>query len=141
MNGMRSLKKVALDSNIFIYYFNNDFKFGKRAKAIIDLLDNNKLEAITNVTTLIEVLSPKTLSVRTAREIENVFYSVPNLKIVDVDREIAVLAAQIRRQYGFRSPDCFQLASAVKYRSQAFVTNDKRLSGFKQIQVILLSSL
>ena len=53
--------------------------------------------------------------------------------------EIGEVAAEVRREYGFRLPDSIQLATALHSKSQAFVTNDRRLKKFKELPAILLS--
>lgn len=141
MNGISNLRKIALDSNIFIYYFNENPQFGKASKLIFDGLATNKLRAITSSATLIEILSSKKLSDQAAKDIEKKVLTIPNVTILDIDQKIAVGAAKIRRSYGFRTPDAIQLTTAIRGKAQAFITNDRRMKGVKEIKVLLLSSL
>ena len=66
------------------------------------------------------------------------FLETPNLKIKNLDSEIAIEAARIRRKYGFQTPDAIELATAVVAKADAFITNDKRLMKFNEIKVKLL---
>jgi predicted nucleic acid-binding protein len=44
-------------------------------------------------------------------------------------------AAEIRAQYGFKTPDAIHLAAAVVSGGDAFLTNDHRLDRFADIAV------
>ncbi len=140
MSGNRKFKKVALDSNIFIYQFEQNVKFTIFTNKIINRLDQGEYQGITSIISVIEALSypspPKILDL-----IVESFNSIPNLKIIDINWKISLLAAQIRREYGFRLPDAVQLATAVNAKAQIFITNDARLKSFKQLEVLKLSDL
>ncbi|MBI2430766.1 MAG: PIN domain-containing protein [Candidatus Levybacteria bacterium] len=141
MSGISNLKKVALDSNIFIYYFNESSQFGTASKLIFDALAENELRAITSITTLIEMLSSKKLSDQAAKDIVKKVLTIPNLTILDIDQKIAVGAAKIRRIYGFRTPDAIQLATAIQEKAEVFITNDRKTKVVKELKVLMLSSL
>ena len=138
---LNKLKLVGLDTNIFIYYFEQNSEFGQSAKKIFDLLSTNSLNTVTSVISLMEILSPDFISKVAARETEKKFFDIPNLKVLDVDRIITVEAARIKREYGFRLPDSIQLATAISGKAQAFITNDHRLKSFKQLKIISLLDL
>lgn len=63
------------------------------------------------------------------------------INIHEVNIEIAVRAAQIRAEYGFKSPDALQLAIAVHHSADYFLTNDKRLISFKELEIIILDEI
>lgn len=131
---------IGLDSNIFSYQFHKHPIFGPFAKEIFDTLSVNKSRAVTSIITLTEILSVKVL-LNKLKELEDQFSETPNLSILDVNHEIAAKAAKIRREYGFRLPDAIQLATAIQAKAKAFITNDDRLKGFKELKVILLKEL
>lgn len=137
---LKRFKKVGLDSNIFSYQFHQDPKFGPLTKSIFDDLSADKLQAITSIITLIEILSVKT-SLAKIKQLKELFLRTPNLTILDVGQDIAQEAAKIRRKYGFRTPDAIQLATAKLSRAKAYITNDQRLKSFKALKIILLSEL
>lgn len=66
---------------------------------------------------------------------------IPNIRSIDVNERIALEAACIRRSYGFRIPGSIQLATALYTNAEAFITNDKRLSNFKELQVKMLREI
>lgn len=144
MSGMTTLsnfKLVGIDSNIFIYYFEENAQFDKASKKIFDGLSVKIIHGVTSVLTLAEVLSKKGLPDNIALDLEESFFEIPNLAILEVNRSIAKDAAKIRRKYGFRTPDAIQLATALNSKAKAFITNDERLKRFKELKVILLSEL
>jgi len=55
----------------------------------------------------------------------------PNLMVVDIDRNIARQAAQLRAKYGIKTPDAIQVAACITTGAELFICNDIRL---KKIQ-------
>lgn len=140
MNGITNFKKVALDSNLFIYHFEDNPKFVSFTDKIFTNLFEGILRATTSVISIIETLSypaPR----KVIKEIEDAFLRIPNLEIVGVDQQIGIEAAKVRRKYGFRLPDSIQLATFLQSKSQAFITNDRRLKQFKELKIILLTEI
>lgn len=131
---------IGLDSNIFSYQFHKHPVFGPPAKEIFDALSLNKSQAITSIITLTEILSVKILHNK-LKDLEIQFFDTPNLLILDVNHKIALEAAKIRRDYGFRLPDAIQLATAIQAKAKVFITNDERLRKLKELKVILLKEL
>lgn len=141
MNQILKFKLAALDTNIFIYYFEQNIYFGAKAKFIFDNLSTNKLQACTNITSLAEIISSPKLTDTAVKETRDLFFSIPNLEIHQVDEKIAMESARIRRKYSFRLLDTIQLATALYAKAKVFITNDERLKKFKELQVVLLSDL
>lgn len=140
MSGIGNLKYVGIDSNLFIYNLEQNPQFAEYTDIVFNKLALNKLKAVTSIISLTEILSyPDTAIVET--QIINDFFNTPNTKIVEIDRNIAVEAAKIRREYGFRLPDAVQLATAKLAKAKAFITNDQRLKAFVGLKVILISEI
>ena len=102
------------------------------------MLSTDKLKAVTSFITLTEILSVKASPAK-IKELEKLFLDTPNLSTFEVNQEIAVNAAKIRRKYGFRLPDAIQLATAKLNKAKAFISNDERLKRFKELNVILIN--
>lgn len=140
MNGKINHKLVGLDSNIFIYNLEENLEFIKSTDIIFQNLSLNRLKATTSIITLTEILSfPKTDSV--VKEITSDFFGTPNLLVLEVNREVALETAAIRREYKYRLPDSIQLATALATKATAFITNDSRLKHFKKLKIILVQDL
>lgn len=140
MSGIKNLKKIALDSNIFIYNLEQNDRYSQYTDILFQDLFSKKRRAVTSIISLIEMLSyPNTGEI--AKQIADDFYSITNLNIYEVDQNIAMEAAKIRRGYKFRLPDSIQLATALISKAQVFISNDINLKKFKELQVILLQEI
>ena len=61
---------------------------------------------------------------------------------ISVGEDIAEKAAQIRAKYqGIKTADSLQLASAIVYECDVFLTNDKQLRQVEEIRVLLVDDL
>ena len=143
MKNIRNWKKytfVGLDTNVFSYHLHQDPLFGHIAKEIFDLLSIGQLQAVTSIITLIEILSVKAPANK-IKGLKELFSEIPNLKTVEVNSAIAIKAAEIRRTYGFRTPDAIQLATAIYEKADVFITNDEKLTRCKGVKILLIPSL
>ena len=122
-------KVIGLDTSLFIYFLENKTRYSKPARIAINGIEKGKWQGITSTITLMEItVRPWQLGLElTAREYEAVLVHFPNLSIVDVDRNIARAAAQIRAKYNTSPPDALQVAASLSFGAKAFLTNDKRL--------------
>lgn len=140
MNGIKNLRHVALDTNVFIYNLEENPKFIEFTDVIFKALIADKLSAVTSIITLAEILSYPQSAAQTVK-IADDFFSAPNLKVLELNRKIATEAARIRRNYRFLLPDAIQIATAIESNAQTFITNNKRLKAFKQLPIILLTEI
>lgn len=62
----------------------------------------------------------------------------PNLDILDVTREIARRAAEMRARHRLRAIDGLQVATAIQAGATAFLTNDQCLRRVDEIPVLLI---
>ena len=62
-----------------------------------------------------------------------------NVEIIHTSEKIARKTSQIRAKYrSFETPDAFNLATAVLSDCDIFLTNDKRLKKFDEVQCLLV---
>lgn len=72
----------------------------------------------------------------------NRLVATTDMEIVEISREIAKKAAQIRAEYkGIKAMDALQLAAACLSKCDLFLTNDKQLRRFKEIKCITVDEL
>ena len=135
---LSKFRSISLDTNIFVYYLDSNSSFYSHAEELFEQIAVRNLSIFTSVITLSELLSFKA-SRSQIYKLEQELLLIPNLTMIDVNREVAREAASIRRGYGFRLPDSIQLATALIGRTQAFITNDQRLKNFQELPIILLS--
>lgn len=133
-------KVIGLDTPIFIYFLENNARYGPLAQLTINGIEKGKWQGVTSTITLMEItVRPWQLGRESAaREYEAVLVHFPNLSVVDVDRNVARAAAQLRAKYNVSPPDALQVAASLSYGAKAFLTNDKRLSRLQELIDILV---
>ena len=134
-------KVIGLDTPVFIYFLENNSRYGELAQITIKGIEKGKWQGVTTTITLMEItVRPWQLGLEaTAREYEAVLVHFPNLSVMDVDRNVARAAAQLRAKYNVSPPDALQVAASLSFGAKAFLTNDKRLSKLQDlIDVIVL---
>ncbi len=75
-----------------------------------------------------------------ARKYEALLVNFPNLTIVDIDRQVARHAAELRAGYRLHPADAIQVAACLIHGAQTFVTNDRRLANLSlPLSIVQLS--
>jgi len=133
-------KVIGLDTSIFIYFLENNPKYGPLARITLNGIEQGKWDGVTSTITLMEItVRPWQLgNEMAAREYEAVLVHFPNLSLVDVDRNVARAAAQLRAKYNVSPPDALQVAASLAFGAKAFLTNDKRLAKLQELIDILV---
>lgn len=143
---MTDYKRVFIDTAPFIYYIekneDNPKCFDKVKNFLMGCYDDN-VKLITSVITLEEYLVfPYKINEPHYIEMFDKLLEVLSFNIVEINREIAEKAAQIRAEYKFfKSMDALQLATACLAGCDLFLTNDKQLRQFKEIKCITVEDL
>lgn len=133
-------KIIGLDTSIFIYFLEDNARYGPLAQVTINGIEKGKWQGVTSTITLMEIsVRPWQLGRESAaREYEAVLVHFPNLSIVDVNRDVARGAAQLRAKYNVAPPDALQVAASLNFGAKAFLTNDKRLSRLQELIDVLV---
>jgi predicted nucleic acid-binding protein len=136
-------KKIALDTNLFIYAFEQHPDYGESVKAILEMVEEGDIMASASTITLTEILIKP---IREGNDIlerryKLLFTHFPNLAIVPVDITVAERAATLRGKYGISTPDALVLASAIVSGAELFLTNDLRLEKVTEIASITVKKL
>ena len=144
MDGFRKrlakAKVIGLDTSVFVYFLENNPRYAELAQITIKGIEDGKWQGVTSTITLMEItVRPWQLENESAaREYEAVLVHFPNLTIVDVDRNVARAAAQLRAKYKVSPPDALQVAAGISFGANAFLTNDKRLSKLEDVIDIIV---
>jgi predicted nucleic acid-binding protein len=105
-------------------------------------MNENRIQAVTSVLTLSEVL-PKPVETgneELARKFMTYLKSGPNLSLITIRETICESAGVLRGKNPYlKTVDAIQIAAALDAEADAFLTNDKKLSGIKEIRMLLLS--
>ncbi len=140
MKSYSNCKQPFLDNCVLIYFLEGHEVFGRQTKEIMELVESGTIKASISALTFTELLTGPYRSKNDllALEYHALLYYFPNLEIVDINLDIAVDAAKIRNTYDFATPDSLLLATALHVKADAFITSDKKLSRFKELEVLLI---
>jgi predicted nucleic acid-binding protein len=135
--------KVALDSMVFIYAFENHPSYLSLLKPLLHEVEKGEMEAVTSTLTMAECLVQpyKRKDTILAARYWALFRNFPHLSVLPLTEEIADRTALLRAHYHLRTPDAIQLATAFIAKCYAFLTNDVSLSPVEGIQVLVLDRL
>ncbi|MEA3350755.1 MAG: PIN domain-containing protein [Chloroflexota bacterium] len=119
---------IGLDTSIFIYQFEAHPRYLPITTALLNGIQAGEWSAIISVITLMEInVHPWRLKrPKVARTYETLLVNFPNLQIVDVNRDVARKAAQIRAAFNLRPADSLHIATAIVGEATAWVSNDKQ---------------
>lgn len=133
-------KVIGLDTSIFIYFLENNTRYAPLAQITVKGIEEGKWQGVTSTITLMEItVRPWQLgNEMAAREYEAILVHFPNLSIIDVDRNVARAAAQLRAKYKVSPPDALQVAASISFGANAFLTNDRRLSKLQELVDIIV---
>lgn len=119
--------RVGFDANCFIY--------------LLEAPDNDRARALRRAMGGISSIYASTLTIAeilvkpfgndgrdAALQFLEVFQRIPNLILLEVDRDVAVLAAELRAQTRLKLPDAIHVATAIEAGAEAFLTNDTGLA-------------
>lgn len=131
---------IALDTNIFIYHFEENKKFLKYTSKIFQSIETGEYKAISSIITLLEILTlpKKQQNYQLVKEYSEVLLDFPNLQFVDVNWPIVDLASSIRAKYNLTTPDAIQIATAINDNATIYYTADKIFKKVKEIKVTIL---
>jgi predicted nucleic acid-binding protein len=134
-------KKVALDTMIFIYAFEEHPVYLPLLKPFWREVERGKIRVVTSTITLVEclVLPFRAKALELAARYKTLFRDFPHLSVIPVSEEIAEKAAWLRAQNQLKTPDALQMATALDAGCHAFLTNDEDLPELKEVRTLVLS--
>lgn len=143
---MTDYKKVFVDTAPFIYFLEKDGsnpQYYEKVKEFFKDGYNNDKRFVSSVITMEEYfVFPYRNKAYFFIDAFNRLVETIDIEIVEINREIAKKAAQIRAEYkGFKAMDALQLAAAYVSACDLFLTNDKQLRQFKEIKCITVEEL
>jgi len=123
------MSRIFWDSNLFIYLFENNPKFGPMVEDLWKQMRARNDQLLTSTLTIGEILvKPTSLGDESlCRQYERVLSSTA--LIIPFDRKVSRHYADIRSKTRVKGPDAVQLACASAAGVDLFVTNDHRLQG------------
>jgi predicted nucleic acid-binding protein len=132
---------LGLDTPVFIYHLEAHPHYLPLTQVLLAGVQAGRWTAVTSTVTVMELtVRPWQLDrPAVAREYEALLAHFPHLTLVDVTREVARRAAQLRARHRLRPADALQAATALVAGATAFVTNDRSLARLSPaLDVVLL---
>jgi predicted nucleic acid-binding protein len=135
---LKSHRKVALDTTVFIYQLEAHPRYLELTDAIFAWVEELGHAAVTPTITMLELLvwPYRDSSERREDEFYALLTTYPNLVWLALDLELADLAARIRAAHRLRTPDAVQAACAIRAEATGLITNDpvfERVEGFETL--------
>jgi predicted nucleic acid-binding protein len=138
-----SNQTIFIDTSPLIYYIEENPQYVNLLRHLFLAYEEYRCLFLTSVITLMEVLVLPLRCKRNelAQRYETILTDSGAIKLVAIDDEIAKVAARLRAKYSFKTPDAIQLATAVVYSADTFLTNDKQLKTVKEVNVVTLDEM
>jgi predicted nucleic acid-binding protein len=132
--------RLYLDANALIYAVEGPARVREQVLDWIDRCEAADGLAITSDLSRMETrVKPMRLSDRATLDRFETILGAGNPLIVPLTPDVVESATHIRAEHGFRAPDALHLATAVLERADFFLTSDRRLKRFTQVEVAVLS--
>lgn len=131
---------VGLDTAVFIYYIEEHPFYLPLVEPLFVALDEERLTGVTSTVTLLETLVVpfRAGDLSLAERYETILTFSRGLLLLDLDRPLVRMAAQIRAMYGLKTPDALQVAAALQAGCTTFVTNDRKIPTIGGLRVLRL---
>jgi predicted nucleic acid-binding protein len=132
---------VGLDTSVFIYHLEAHPTYIPLTNELLNGVQSGQWLAVTSAITIMELTVPAWRSGQetAARQYEALLANFPNLKIVNVTRDVARSAAQLRARFNIRPADALQVAASLVENATTFITNDRCLARLQPvIDVVIL---
>lgn len=131
---------VALDTQIFIYFIEEDIRYLRLIKPLFEAIDRHDLLAATSGLTLMEVLVVpyRTGNFALAERYESLLTRSRGLRFIEIDRHLLRAAAQLRAAFKLKPPDAIQVAAALAGGCKSFLTNDRRIRAAPGLKILQL---
>lgn len=133
---MEKSQQVYLDSSLFITAnVKSDYE-GEKAREIIKGLKTGLIEGYTSTLTFDEV----SFVIRKIAGFENsvlsgdIFLSIPNLKFIEVDYNIIVLAQDLIKRHRLKPRDAIHAACAINNDIKIIISDDADFDAIKELE-------
>ncbi|MCJ7661546.1 MAG: PIN domain-containing protein [Anaerolineales bacterium] len=131
---------IGLDTSIFIYHLEAQPTYIPFTREIFTGIESGQMSAATSVITLMELtVHPWKMGRQdVARKYEALLAHFPNLRLFNIDRNVARRAAQLRAKFRIHPSDALQVATCLVHDASPFITKDSRLSQLQPVLHILI---
>ena len=132
---------VALDTQVFIYFIEENQRFLPFVKPLFEAIDNGSIFAVTTSLPLMEVLVVpyRNGNSALAERYEALLTRSRGLRCLDIDRSVLKAAAQLRANFKLKPPDAIQVTTAMIANCKVFLTNDRRIPAIPELTILQLN--
>ena len=133
--------RLALDSSLFIYHFEANPTYLPLTTVVLSAITDGRCQGVISSVTIMELTVHPWRQNRgdVARQYELLLANFPNLIIVDVNRDVARRAAQLRALYNLRPADALLVATGLVSGATAWASNDTQLRRLaSEIEIFIL---
>ena len=137
-------RSIGLDTSIFIYHLEANPKFLSITQEILSGIEAGTWIAVASTIALMELTVHPWKQGRSdvAQQYEAILVNFPHLSLINVDRDVARRAAQLRANYNIRPADAIHVATAMVNGATAFVSNDHKFQRLGNIiDIVILDDL
>ncbi len=140
---MTGIKRIYIDTSPYIYYLEKNPQYVDKVKSFFMSHYDSGTEFVTSTITIAEyAIVPYRENNRKLLDDFDMLLEDTETDILDITRPIAKKAAEIRAlHHKFKAMDALQLASAVLSGCDVFLTNDRQLRQFRELNVITMDDL
>lgn len=134
---------VGLDTAPLIYFIEKHPRYFPGLQPFFEAVDRGDIEIVTSALTLTEVLIHplRQRSQELARQYSSILLHAAHVRTLPVSTLIASEAARLRADFGYKTPDAIQLATALSGHATFFVTNDEALASVSGLKVMILKQI
>ena len=142
-DALTGVKNLGLDTAPVIYFVEKHPQYDALVTEVFQRIDNDVLVGITSVVTFTEVLVQpiRKGDTKLQQEYSELLLHSANFETMPIDADTAKRAATLRAVYNLRTPDALQIATALEFNCQAFLTNDTQLKRVTELRVLILDEL
>ena len=142
-DSQRLFESTALDTSLFIYLIERHPVYADVVRPIFAAANRGECRLVTSAVTLLEVLIvPYRLrKPDVAVAYEDLLMRSRGVEMIDIDTGQLRVAAELRANFGLKTPDALQIAAALTTGCSSFITNDKRLPEIPGLSIVQLSQL
>lgn len=131
---------IALDTSVFIYFIEHHPDYFPLCEKLFENLERGHIKASTATLSLLEVLVQPYRLQNDSLVLK--FYSLlttyPGLSWVEMNINVADLAARLRAEHRLKTSDSIQAASAVISGATGFICNDGVFKRVKELECLIL---
>lgn len=118
---------IGLDASVFIYHFQEDEVHLPITRAILRGIEAGQWQGIISTVTMMELTThPWRFNRRdVVRRYEALLANFPNLHLVEITRDVARQAAQLRAIYSVPPAVALTMSAALLHEATAWITHDE----------------